>query len=443
VSFLQVFKEAGLPTATIQREKITEAEVSNLFWINVGLSSIVAGLMAGMSPLIARFFREPELVSISIVLSAAFLMDGMTAQHLALLNRQMRFGIISLIETMSTGAGLAIGVVMAFSGWNYWSVVVGMLSTALSRLLAIWLASGWRPRAPSRGTGVRPLVSFGVDLTLVGLIYSLSRGFDGILIGRFLGADALGLYSRATALLTRPIERLVSPIYVVTVPVLSRLQQEPARYRRAFLFVFEGLVIFGCFFTGLFLPLAAPVVVVVLGDKWSAAAPIFAALTVAALHLPLGAATSWLYTSQGRGRELLLVAVIGSAITIGCIIAGLQAGPSGVAAAYSLSGILGALPVTFWVGGRSGPVSTRDLWRSYLVHWPVLATVLAATILTSFELGVGVSPEWRLVVCIAAGTLAGAATLSTYPPSRHVARRLWESWRSRALQEIPAAGLGT
>src|SRR5439155_12259017 len=189
-----------------------------------------------------------------------------------------------------------------------------------------------------------------------------SRGCDGLLIGRYLGSDAVGLYSRATALVMRPLERLIAPIYAVIVPALSRLQTEPERYRRAFVQVFDGLAIAAFLLAGLLLPLSAALVKVILGDKWDAAAPIFAALTPAFVYLPLATATSWLYTSQGRGRDLLVTACVGAAIMVGAFLAGLPFGATGVAIAYSSSSLLAILPVTFYMAGRTGPVATGDLW---------------------------------------------------------------------------------
>ena len=191
---------------------------------------------------------------------------------------------------------------MALANWTYWALVGATLSTAAFRMTAVWMLSRWRPQGPARRSGTRPLVRFGADLTLVGVVYALSRGCDSLLIGRYLGSDAVGLYSRATALLTRPLERVMAPVYTVIVPALSRLQSEPDRYRRAFVRAFEGLAIAAFFLGGLLFPLASLLVRVILGDKWHAAAPIFAALTFALVYLPLAAGASWLCTSQGTRK---------------------------------------------------------------------------------------------------------------------------------------------
>ena len=264
---------------------------------------------------------------------------------------------------------------MALKGWGYWSLVAATLSSSSLRVVAVWTTSGWRPGKPTRRVGTRPLVRFGADLTLVGVTYALSRGCDNLLIGRFLGSDAVGLYSRATALVTRPLERLMGPAYAVIVPALSRLQNEPDRYRNAYLQVFEGLAIMCFVLAGLTFPLAPAVVRIVLGPQWEPAGPIFGALTLAFLSFPLATATSWLYTSQGRGRDLLRTASIQAGIMIAAFALGLPFGAPGVAVAYSIVSLVAILPLTFYIGGRAGPVTTRDLWMATTAHAPLFVVV--------------------------------------------------------------------
>jgi len=436
--FLQIFKDAGLSTATIQREEITQAQVSNLFWINVGVSAAAALTLAAAAPLLAWFFHQPEVASLAIVMSLGFVFEGLAVQHLAILNRQMRFQVIAGIELGSIAAGFAIGIVMALTGFGYWSLVGATLSNLGLRLIAAWVALPWRPRGFTRRSGTRPLLHFGADLTAVGVLYAVSRGSDTFLIGRVYGSDAVGLYSRATALLTRPMERLISPIYQVIVPTLSRLQTDPPQYRATFLNIFEGLAIAGFLFAGLFFPLAHPIVLVVLGAKWAAAAPIFAAFATAALFLPLSTATSWVYTSQGRGRELVVTAAFTSGILIGSFAIGLFYGPTAVAIGYSLSGLVLQLPLTFYIAGRKGPVTTRDLWLGFFRHTPVLTATVAGTWLAMSSANV-LSPFQQIALGVPAGIAAAAAAMFLWPPSRQAAIRMLAVWRT--LRGGAAAGV--
>src|SRR3984893_14699341 len=127
-SFLRVFKDAGLSIATVQRERITHAQVSNLFWINVAVSALCTVIVAASAPVIAWFYHNPRLIGITLLLSVTFLISGSTVQHQALLKRQMRFKALALIEVSSMGVGVLVGVVMALCGYSYWSLVGSSLS---------------------------------------------------------------------------------------------------------------------------------------------------------------------------------------------------------------------------------------------------------------------------------------------------------------------------
>lgn len=415
--FLRIFKDAGLSTATVQQNEITHCQVSNLFWINAVLSGAITLIMATCAPLIAWFFREPMLVRITLVLSVTFLLTGLTVQHLALLSRQMRFKEVAVIQVGSVLAGSVVGVTMAWRNYGYWSLVGIQLTTAICGLLLVWSTSSWRPQLPTQHSQMWPLVSFGANVSASNFLYTLARGSDSLLIGRFYGPESVGLYSRAGALLYRPLEQFLTPIDAVFVPVLSRLQSEPERYRRTFLQAFEAIALITFLFTGLFFVLAEPLTLVLLGPKWERAAVIFAAFTFAALVYPFSVTSTWLFTSQGRGRNWLVSNVWISSLMFCAFLAGLPFGPVGVAFSYSFSGIFLLLPITFHMAGRRGPVSAANLWTGLLKHLPVWGVVVAAAGLARFSVA-GFRPFAQLSVCFAAGLGVGGMFIYIYGPSR-------------------------
>jgi PST family polysaccharide transporter len=428
LGFLRVFKDAGLSTATVQRERITHAQVSNLFWVNVALSGTISLVVAASAPAIAWFYREPRLLQISLLLSVTFLFEGSAVQHVALLNRQMRFKILALIQVGSLVTGVVVGIAMAMLKFGYWSLVGFQLATPLTTLLLVWSASGWRPQLPIRRSGTWPLLSFGANLTASTFMWSLARGADSLLIGRVYGPVSVGLYSRAAALLMRPLEQFINPIQAVFVPTFSRLQDRPERYRRTFLRLYQAIALASLLFTALLLALSRPLTLFVLGAKWEKAAPIFAGFTIAALIYPVASAAGWLFTSQGRGKDWLLAISLASLATLGSFIAGLPFGPVGVAIAFSASGILLQLPVIFYLGGRSGPVSTKDLWVGFLRQMPVWIVVCSATWI-ALKMANGYSLISQLAFSVMIGLVTGAATIWCYPPARGVLNDLLDAFK--------------
>jgi hypothetical protein len=127
--------------------------------------------------------------------------------------------------------------------------------------------------------------------------------------------------------------------------------------------------------------------------------------------------TSWLYISQGRSKELLLTSVIHACVMIASFVAGLRFGPTGVAIAYSASGVLIQLPVTCYIAGRRGAVSGKEHGFAFLRQLPLCLAVLGVTSLAAWST-VSLAPFTRLLICIPAGLLASATGILLFPATR-------------------------
>jgi PST family polysaccharide transporter len=419
IGFFRIFNEAGLSTATVQREGITHAQVSNLFWTNVAVGGVISLILAMGAPVVAWFYREPQLVSITLALCITFLFTTSTVQHLALLKRQMRFKMIALIQVSSVAAGILTGIGLALLKCGYWSLVGMQMTMPVMACLITWTVSRWRPQLPTRQSGTGSLLSFGANLTASSFLWSLARGSDSLLIGRVYGPASIGLYSRAAALVARPVEQFLPSIESVFVPMLSRLQSQPERYRRVVLQAYEVIAITSFLFGGLLLALAYPLTLVVLGPKWEKAASIFAGFTLVAAYSPISSVCTWLLTSQGRGRDFLRLSLISSSVTVASFLVGLPFGPTGVALSYSASCLLILLPAVHYIAGRRGPVTTRDLWGRFLTHLPLWVVVCGATWLTRFLI-MDSRPLIQLLVRVPVGLLAGALFICVFAPARRV-----------------------
>jgi PST family polysaccharide transporter len=360
--FLTLFKDLGLSQATVQREELTHRQTTNLFWVNVCASTLVALVAASLGPLIARFYGEPRLSSITMVLAAGFVIGGFTVQHQALLTRQMRFGLLAASSIMAAIVGLAVGIFLAWRGAAYWALVGQQLTVALVTATAAWIFCDWRPGLPSRGSGVRELVAFGGNITGFNVVNYFARNGDNLLIGKVWGPAALGLYAKAYQLLLLPLTQINYPVGAVLVPTLSRLAHDPERYRSAFVRALEKLLMITMPGIVFLMVTADWAVRVVLGPQWSEAATIFTWLAVAGFLQPVGTTTGWLFVSQNRTHAMFRWGVIGSTMAIVSILIGLPWGPVGVAMSYGLSGLLIRTPAVLWYVGRKGPVRTRDFY---------------------------------------------------------------------------------
>lgn len=424
-----IFKELGLSTATVQRETITQQQVSNLFWINVGVSGCLGIVCVALAPLVAWFYRDPRVTGIMLALSLTFLLTGSTVQHQALLTRQMRFRALAIIDVTSILVGFSTACLLAWLGFAYWALVAQQLANAAACLTLTWATSRWRPSRPRPNSGVRPLVHFGAHLTMADLIGRLSLNSDTILIGRFFGAAPLGLYTRANVLLARPLEQVLTPIAGVLIPVLSRLQSDPVRYRRTFMRAYDLLALVALPFAAMCLALARPLVFIILGPKWKDVVPLFSAFALVAISSPLSAVISWMFESQGRGKDQLRTYAAAGAITLASYLVGLHWGPFGIVMSLAAASLLVRMPVVYYLVGRSGPVSTKDLWQSFLSHLPCWGGVYIATRLVH-TLVENSSPILQVVTCAPVGLLVAVALTFTFRRPRESAWYAWTTVKS-------------
>lgn len=362
--FLTIFKDIGLSRATIQRAVLTHDEASSLFWINGGVGVCIAILTASISPVIARFYGEPRLTDITIALACGFLVSGFSVQHQALLRRRMRFGILAANDVFSIVLASIVGISMAVEHMSYWAIVGNQLTFTFSGAILAWVVCRWRPSLPKRATRVREMLAFGGNITGYTVLNYFSRNTDDLLIGRFWGSRELGLYAKAYQLLLLPLNQINLPVGGVAVPTLSRLVDEPERYRAAFLRTLDKIVMITMPLVVFLMVASDWLIAVVLGPQWVSAARIFMWLSIAGFVQPIGYTTGWIYTCENRTKELLHWGVVSSILAVASIAAGVHWGAEGVAKSYGLTSALITTPLNLWLVGRRGPVRTADFYRT-------------------------------------------------------------------------------
>jgi O-antigen/teichoic acid export membrane protein len=375
--FLDIFRDFGLSMAAVQRTSISQAQHSTLFWINLGIGLLLATLCVVAAPFLVTFYQEPRLLWIAVIVGLGFLFNGAAAQHRALLQRRMRFTALTALEVISLIASTGVGVGMAAAGQGYWALVaMNVCPTAVSAA-GFWAIARWMPSRPHWGTDMRSLLGYGGTVTLDGVVTFITYNADKVLLGRFWGSQALGIYGRAYQLVNTPTSNLNSTIALVVFPALSRLQNDPERLRNYFL---KGY--------GLFLSLVMPITMgctlcaddivrVFLGSRWEVAAPAVRLLAPTILTFGLLNPLAWLLLSTGRAARSLYIGLMIAPVVILGELFGLRYGPTGIASGLSVATALLVFPVIFWATYQT-PVTAGDTLKEILR--PLSSCLIAAGI---------------------------------------------------------------
>jgi O-antigen/teichoic acid export membrane protein len=373
INFIALFKDAGLSTATIQNSKIDSNQISTLFWINSGISMTLALIILLSSPLIAIFYKKPELTAVTAVLSVEFMVQGSIIQHRALLQRHLKFTALAIIDIVAQLSMIAIAIVMAAFGFRYWALVGGTLASTFTLIILTFYSCPWTPGKMQKGSGVRSMLKFGGRLTVSNFVHYFSRNLDSILIGRHIGAGPLGLYSKAFSLLMTPLNQIRTPLTTLSLPVLSSLKNDEVRYQSYFRQLLDISVSLAlpisvyCFLEGEFL------IRILLGQNWMGAVPVFKILSVAGVFVALSAAPGLVMLSHGFAKRHLHLTVITAAIVAVSFIIGVRFGINGVAYGYTIANFLIMIPLICFAF-RETPIKIRLVLES--IGGPLIAAVI-------------------------------------------------------------------
>ena len=412
--FVTLIKDAGLSMATVQRSEVTHEQVSTLFWVNVLIGVMLTILVIVLAPGIAWFYGEPVLMQVSFAIAGTLFLGSLTIQHMALLKRQMKFSSIGIRDQGSKAIGLAVGILMAWYEAGLWALVGMTIATSIAEVVLTWSAIRWVPGPPRRGVGVRSMLAFGGCLSISSLLVYFRRNFDNVMIGFLFGPVTLGLYQKAYSLLLLPIQQANSPIGNVAVPALSRLQDDPERYRQAFRKSLTLLVAVSLPIAGFAFLQAHNIIEVVLGDEWLEAVPIFLALVPAGFASALNGVSSWVFISMGRSNRQLRAQFIATILIVCGLLAGLNWGPIGVAWGFSCSYSF-SVPLCLFLARLDTPLTLND----FLVSIRAGVTSTAAAVVAGMALSTLVSPETypvvQLIIMGATFAIVYAATFSLFP----------------------------
>ncbi|MGC4025517.1 MAG: lipopolysaccharide biosynthesis protein [Mesorhizobium sp.] len=418
LAFVGLFQDLGLSQATIQKSDIRHEEVNVLFWINVGVSIVLACMLASIGPLVASFYGEPGVAALVVAFGLQIMVCGLGAQHLALLTRRMQFTRLAVIDVGSGVVSLVVSIAWTFIDNSYWALFAGTLAGTVFATVGYWISSRWRPGKPAKVDGISGLINFGAGITGFNFANFFARNLDNILIGKYWGEMQLGLYDRAYKLLLFPLGQITNPLSKVMIPALSRLQDEPDRYRSAYLRVLPLILLLALPGVAFATAMSGVLVPFVLGEQWQHSADIFFALGFAGLLQPLNNPAGWLFISQGRSSDFMRWGIITAATSVLAFVIGLPYGAVGVAVAYAISEYL-RTPFLWLYIGKMGPLRAGHIFRVAMpfvlgAHLALVIVWYARPMLAEQPLAAlagGAVLSYVVVVVVASAFAAGRETL--------------------------------
>jgi PST family polysaccharide transporter len=428
--FADSLAEFGFRSALVERQHLEDRHLHSTFWLTVFIGASLAALFMLSSPLIAAFYGEPFLKPICQLLALNYVLASFGIVPRALLQRRMAFGRLAKVDIAISFLSGALAVSLALSGWGVWSLVLQGLAAASVRSVLLFVVSGWRPRFTFDGGAVADLFRYSINLTGFGVINYWARNADNLLVGKFLGAAALGIYDRAYALMLLPISQIISVVSDVMFAALSSIKNDKARVKSLYLRTI-GVISLLSFpmMAGMYV-VAQPFILSLYGAKWVAVVPILQILCVVGFLQSLNSPTGWIYTSQGKTDWMFWWGVFGSgSLVIGIIIGALFGTIRSIAIGYTAASVLIFYPC-IKIAGKLIDMSFKDVIETVAAQF-VSSLVMALCV---WIIGQALPSHWSSWVLLVAQVLSGVLVygslifffnLSAYRDIHQLVREWW------------------
>lgn len=297
-----VISQMGLSQAVIHRPEPKENELVSLYWLNIGMSAFVCGAFAAVAPLVAKMYNSPDIKRMFPVLALTFLINPLGDLYRAMLEKKMQFNILAGIEIFVAIVNALATVILAIFEFGVWALIWGQIvGSAIKSLgLFFWGKIYFKPRFYFKASDLDGYIKFGMHRVGGMILNFFNSRTDQLIIGGFLGAQALGYYNMAFSLIIRPIQRINPILTRVAFPIFSKVQNDTSRIRRGYLKMMNAVssvnspILIGiAAVAGIFIP-------TFIGKQWEPIVPIVQVLAIFSLIRSFGNASSSMVLAKGR-----------------------------------------------------------------------------------------------------------------------------------------------
>jgi len=322
IALINMMNQFGLAPAIIQGENLNQKRLSSLFWFNMLIGFIMTSVVYFSSNLIALFFSQPELTELLKLISVVFTIVSFSFIQQSLLRKEMKFKELFNINIISTILYGVITIILALNNFGVHALVYGFIAKNIVVTLLITLYYKWFPSVFFSFNMIKDLLDFGIYVFGTSFINYFNRNLDYLLIGRFLGSEALGYYTLAYKLMLVPVRKIGGVINNTFLPAFSEIKDNKLSIKKYYLNVL-GLIALITFpmMGGLFV-VAPEMILTVYGQNWVPVIILIQVLSITGAVQSIGTTVGTVLLSQGRSDisfkfNLFLIANLAIAMLIG------------------------------------------------------------------------------------------------------------------------------
>lgn len=312
--FVRSVTNVSFGTAIIQSQEISKAQISAIFIIQTSLNIVLTAIIYFGAEIAANFFSEPELISVIQVLSLLVLFQSLQFPNL-LLQKKMRFKSFSIAQIISMLIANIVAIIMAFSGFGLWALVWRLVIQSVVFGLLSFYYGKWLPTKPSF-RGLKPLMSFGFNLLGRNIFYFFAENMIGLMTGKYLGKETMGLFNIAYNLAIVPASKIQNVLTSVLTSGFSKIQYEVVKFRENYSKALNYTSLFFIPFMLVLSAISTNLIPILYGDKWKQAGLFLMVLSIVGLMRGLSHMVRTAIVSKGNTKVIFISAVIELAVSL-------------------------------------------------------------------------------------------------------------------------------
>lgn len=269
IAFSQIFWDAGMGKALIQRQTDIEAAADAAFWVNITLGILIAGLLYILAqPIALTFFQDNRVTAVLQVMTMQVMLGALSSVQTALLQKEMGFRKLFWVRLATVSLPGLASIPLAWSGMGYWALVAGTLTGQTVQTTMLWRMSHWRPRGTFQPKLAKEMGRFGIWVGMTGLLAWFYIWADSLIVGMYLGSHELGLYQTGSQFAAMIFAVLLGPIAPVFYSHLSRMGADRDRIRQAARNVMKMITFLSIPLALVIFFLASPMAETLFGARW-------------------------------------------------------------------------------------------------------------------------------------------------------------------------------
>jgi O-antigen/teichoic acid export membrane protein len=295
-------QDSGFVTALTNRRDATHKDFNSVFWFNVIMSFMMYVLFFFLAPLIAAFYNEPLLTSLSRYYFLGFFIASFSIVPRAILFRQIRQKPLAIIGVVALLVSGTVGIVMAYNDLAYWGLATQTILFNLTVSVLSWIVSGWRPSLTITLQPIREMFGFSSKMLITNIFNQINNNIFALVIGKLYTKTEVGLYSQANKWNMMGAQTITGMVQGVAQPTFVQVGDDKDRLCHSF----SKMLRFTCFvsFPVMFgLSLIAPeFIVILITDKWLPSALLMRILCIGGAFLPISTLYFNMLIARGKSN---------------------------------------------------------------------------------------------------------------------------------------------